>query len=360
MFFLNLKFYNFRNIKDQEITFSKKNIFFVGKNGQGKSNILEALYILKYGSSYRSLREQIIIKFDNKECSLLSNFTFIDDNNIKVIFKNKKREIFLNNKKVKDRIELLEFNPLIIFNHEDLLLINGSPALKRNFFDQTIALCNIEYIEILRKYKKILKQRNSLLKSGNIDVLDIIDDQLLEYGLLIIKHRIDIVNELNLEFNKLYNSITEENEKIKIEYIQSWENNREVAKDKLLKDREKDLIYKSTNSGPHRDTFIFRNGNIDFGKTASTGQKRLLALIIKLRQSNMVYNKTQKKPILLFDDVLLELDRLKRNNLLKNIGEYEQAFFTFLPEEPYINYYKDNREIYFVNNGGIKKDEKSV
>ena len=119
-------------------------------------------------------------------------------------------------------------------------------------------------------------------------------------------------------------------------------------------------MYKNSTFGPHRDNFTFKCDNIDFGKIASTGQKRILALIVKLGQTTIVKNYNKFKPILLFDDVLLELDGKIRNKFLENIPEYEQAFFTFLPEEPYENYFINSRQIYYVNNGDIIENEKNI
>lgn len=359
MSFSEIQFYNFRNIQNKKIFFKKKNIFLIGNNGQGKTNILEAIYVLKYGASFRPRKEQHFIKFDNKECALRCIYKNKEDEDIiSYQFVNSKIKIKINGNIIRDRTELFEFAPVIIFNHDDILIINGAPDNRRKFFDQSISLYNINYIENLRNYKKILKQRNSLLKENNIDYIDIIDAQLIEFGKKLIEERKNIVNLFNEKFSTLYNKISGTTDKMVINYKPSWNVENDLYKS-LKNKLKQDLIYKTTTTGPHRDKYIFMENGYDFSKIGSTGQKRLLALILKLRQANFLFEKTNQNAILLFDDVLLELDGTKRINFLENIPEYRQAVFTFLPEEPYNKYFAEDREIFYVTKGDIELNEKN-
>lgn len=351
--FLSVSLTNFRNLNDETFDFNSKEVFFVGTNGQGKSNLLESLYILAYGSSFRTRTESEIIKNGENFCLMKTLFRSAEEKACTVNFKleGKKREIEKNSKKIKDRKEILNTIPCIIFSHEDLDFVIGEPERKRFFFDQTLSMYDILYIDTIRRYKKILKSRNLVLKNKNYEVLDALDVQLAEAGAEIYKKREKIVFNYNVFFADLYKEISGI-ENVSLFYASNW---REKSVNEIIalleKNREQDKAFEYTSSGIHRDNIAFVKNKKNFVNTASTGQKRLLALLLRIIQAKFYFSRTQRNPILLMDDVLLELDQEKRNKVMQLLPDYDQLFCTFLPTEDYEKYKKTGTKIFFVEKG---------
>jgi DNA replication and repair protein RecF len=286
---------------------------------------------------------------------------FFDHNNMKKdiiirLSKNKAKEIVVDDKKVIDRKELIQNIPCVVFSHSDMQIIIGPPYLQRRFFNQTLSIYDIVFIDLLRKYKKILLFRNRILKEKKTDLLDVYNIKLAQYGLEIQKKRQHIVASFNIIFSDLFKRITGFEERCVILYRPSWKDclDQNDVLAVLKKKREKDILWKSTTTGPHRDRFFFYLGDRDFLKTASTGQTRLISLILKIAQSKFFAEITQKKPLLLLDDVLLEIDKKKREFLIQLMPAYDQAFFTFLPDEDFASYEKSDTLKYFVKSGIIQ------
>ena len=351
--FLYQKFYNFRNLKNDAIDLSSKEVFFVGENGQGKSNILESLYYSAYGISFRTHVDHQIIKKGENAFSINSIYKR-DENN--------KKRIEKNGKKIQDRKELINTSPCILFCHDDLRFAIGEPEARRFFIDQSLTLYDSAYIDEIRNYKKILKSRNSILKNHQYDMLDIYDSQLAQYGLIIQKKRKTAIYQFNEIFGKIYAEISGI-EGVSIAYNPSWKeievenstgkhfpDNQEILN--LLADkRNRDKYLETTLSGPHRDKIDFIYKNKLFIPTASTGQCRLISLLLRVAQSVYYTRTTGLKPVLLMDDVLLELDPNKRAKLTAMLPEYDQLFCTFLPGEPYERYMHETTKIFKINNG---------
>jgi DNA replication and repair protein RecF len=368
MKFSSLRTFGFRNLKPAETKFDGKDIFFVGENGQGKSNFLEAIYFCSYASSFRGALDKEIILTGTNECSVQANVLYDTSNDntlpindeILIKIQNDKKSILINNKNIKERKELISIAPSIVFCHEDMRFINGSPEQRRWFFDQNLCLCDLEYVDDLRKYKKILKTRNSLLKElkekkqNRTDLLDVLDPQLAEYGLRLMEKRKKEIINFSENFGPFY-KIVSGMDHIDVEYEASWKDNDiNNIMINLQNKREREVFAGLTLSGPHRDNYYFTQGGIDFSRKASTGQKRLMALLLRVAQARRFYTANNKKPILLLDDVLLELDGEKRIKFLSILPEYDQAFYTFLPEEPYNNYKKSDTLVYAITGGEFK------
>jgi DNA replication and repair protein RecF len=368
MRFLSLRIFSFRNLKSAEIKLDGKDIFLVGENGQGKSNFLEAIYFCSYASSFRGALDKELTFTGTGECSVQARIVYdvINDDTmplndeIFIKIQNDKKSITINNKNIKERKELLSVAPSIVFCHEDMRFINGSPEQRRWFFDQNLCLCDLEYIDDLKKYKKILKMRNLLLKEikekkqNSINLLDVLDPQLAEYGLRLMNKRKDEIKNFSKLFGPLYKTVSGI-ENIDVEYEASWKHdNINDIMANLKNKRERELFAGLTVSGPHRDNYYFTRDGTDFSRKASTGQKRLMSLLLRAVQAARFYEVNHKKPILLLDDVLLELDGEKRIKFLSVLPEYDQAFYTFLPEEPYSNYKKNDTLIYIINDGEFK------
>lgn len=351
--FLSVAFNNFRNINDTSIDLSAKEVYFVGENGQGKSNLLESLYISSYGASFRTHNESEIIKNGGDSYSVRSLFKEESGktSTVSVIYKDGQKKIEKNGKKIQDRKELINTIPCVLFCHDDLDFAVGEPERRRFFIDQSLSMYDILYIDVLRKYKRVLKSRNACLKDQNIEMACVYDSQLVQHGVEIQKKRKVAVIQFNRIFTDLYEKVTGI-DGVTVVYEPSWktENEQELM-DMMFARQEKELIMGTTLSGPHRDRILFKRAGQPFIPTASTGQRRLTALILRIAQASYYREITGKSPVLLMDDVLLELDPDKRQHVMTLLPEYEQLFCTFLPGEPYDRYKKSTTRVYSIDKG---------
>ena len=345
---------NFRNIQDREIDTSAKQIILTGENGQGKTNLLEAIYTLCYGNSFRTQNLREAVSYGQDSFHLSSVFEDFQglERKAEIIFDETGKKIRLDNKEVKDRKELIYCLPCIVFSHDDIEFVRGEPENRRRFFDQTMTMYDPVFFDDLRRYKMVLKQRNAAIKDQRISLLDIYDEKLASYGIQIMKARRSVCSSFSSLFPDIYNAVSREDRGIGIQYRPSWnkeEDSVEGIVERLFNQRETDLKMNTTTSGPHRDRFLVTDKNGQFTSGASTGQMRLASLVFRSAQAAFFRQKTGLYPIFLIDDVLLELDTQKRSRYLSYLGHYNQAFFTFLPEEKYFGAYFD------INNSNTKK-----
>lgn len=351
--FLNLSIYNFRNLENKTIDLLSKEVYFVGENGQGKSNLLEALYISSYASSFRTKSENELIKKGESEYSLRGFFREESEKttSISVSYKSGKKRIEKNGKTVKDRKELINAIPCVLFCHDDLEFSVGEPERRRFFIDQCLSMYDVVYIDFIRKYKQILKNRNIILKEEKYDLLEMYDIPLIKEGLEIQKRRNKAIFKFNTIFTLLYKDISGI-DGVKISYEPSWKSDNEAEiLEYVLSKRDVDKVMGTTMTGPHRDKIYFVKDGKNFVSTASTGQRRLIALILRIAQATYYSEITGKNPVLLMDDVLLELDPNKRQSVTALLPTYDQLFCTFLPGEPYERYKHSTTKIYNIKNG---------
>lgn len=351
--------FNFRNLEDRVVNLNSPSIFLIGKNGQGKTNFIEGIYTLCFGASFRTNHYQLMIKEEKEQSKIQGNFN--QDKGVErdisiSLARKKKKEIRIDSKRIHDRKELIEKIPCIVFSPEDLSFIKGPPDRRRWFFNQTLSLFDITFIDLLRDYKRVLKARNILLKQKKTELFDIYNDKLAQLGLSIQSKRQLIISEFNQTFFAIFKKISGLKENLEIIYRPSW--NQVASKENLIKqlekNLEKDISMGTTTTGPHRDVFSFYLKGKDFTYFASTGQIRLISLILKVAQAEFLYQKSRRKPVLLLDDVLLELDKKKRESFLNNIPEYDQIMFTFLPDENFNKYMKEKTLIYSVADGKLE------
>ncbi|MDR0550678.1 MAG: DNA replication and repair protein RecF [Spirochaetaceae bacterium] len=360
MYFSSIRLYNFRNLCDDEISLKGKDIFLVGENAQGKSNFLESLYFCSFASSFRGAKDAGLIRNGEKNCAVSAHLEDSPDKNIQIKIENGKKQILIDEKRCEDRKRLLSVIPSIIFCHEDMEFVRGGQERRRWFFDQNRSLYDGVYLDELRRYKRILKTRNAVLKeireTGDLskqEILEILDPQLVECGLNLIKKRNEEISLFSDIFNLYYKEIANI-ENIYIQYKTSWHDSSiDTVLEHIKQKRDTEIKLSVTLSGPHRDKYIFMRDANEFDTNASTGQRRLLALLLRLAQARRFLSMTGNKPVLLLDDVLLELDGKKREKFLKMLPDYGQAFYTFLPEEPYQNYLKEDTKVFFVNGGKL-------
>jgi len=233
--------------------------------------------------------------------------------------------------------------------------VNGNHERRRWFFDQTLSLYDPVYLEDLRRFRRVLKSRNTVLRDyaqkkqhGAESVLDALDPQFAEYGLKLMEKRETAARDFSVIFSTLYEEVSGISG-ITVRYIPSWKS--DSLPSHLQERRSAEMSAGLSLSGPHRDRYQFTHNGADFTVKASTGQRRLLALLLRTAQARRYSQETRLNPILLLDDVLLEMDGEKRRRFLSVLPSYDQAFYTFLPEEPYQRYKKEDTLIYTVKNG---------
>jgi DNA replication and repair protein RecF len=370
--FRTLRTLGFRNLVDAETDTQGKDVFLVGENGQGKTNFLEAVYFCSYASSFRGVLDREVVREGEQQSAVAAHFagSVTGDggmdkellyDQVRVTYEQHKKTVYLDGKRIEDRRDLLGVAPSIVFCHEDMEFVTGSPERRRWFFDQTLGLADPGYLEDLRKYRRVLKTRNTLLKTGAEHhtqtsigpMLDALDPQLAFYGLKLMEKRQEAATGFSATFGILYEQVTRL-DKLGLRYVPSWKAlTLEGIHCFLGEHRERDMVSGLTLSGPHRDRYLFIRGETEFAGKASTGQRRLLALLLRVAQARRFSELTGKYPVLLLDDVLLELDPEKRWKFLVALPEYAQAFFTFLPDEPYHRYRTSGALVYQVSQGSL-------
>jgi DNA replication and repair protein RecF len=355
--FESVRLSSFRNLVDAEILASAERVFLVGENGQGKTNFLEALYYLSYGTSFRGPVDAEVARRGSSEFSLAGTVRdeegSIPAEEIRVSWKDRVKEIKRGGKSVHDRKELVALNPSVVFCHEDYAFASGEPERRRFFFDQSAGLVSAGYIDLLRDYKRVLKQRNAALKGRREELVSLLDMQLAGLGIQLREARTKLEAEFNERFARRYEAVSLLGTEVKVRYRPSWpaELDIEGILEKLSSKRAEELALGTSLSGPHRDRWSFSFEGGDFAATASTGQLRLLSLTLRMVQAEYYRSATGRLPVLLLDDVLLELDRGKRRRFLELLPPAAQAFFTFLPGESWEDYKTESTLVYEVRDG---------
>ena len=319
---------NFRNYKSLELELDQAKNILYGNNAQGKTNILEAIYICSTTKSHRSNKDVELIKFNEKEAHIKIFITKKDkEHRIDVhLRKNKTKGIAVDGIPIKRASELFGIFNVIFFAPEDLNIIKNGPAERRKFMD--LELCQLDkiYFHNLINYNKVLNQRNRVLKDISYDAdleetLDVWDEQLVLYGKEIIKKREEFIEQISSIIKPIHKNLTNNEETIKIDYHKNVEI-KDFEK-VLKKNRKNDLRYKSTSVGPHRDDILFFNKNENIRIYGSQGQKRTMALSLKLAEIELVKKIINDTPVLLLDDVLSELDSERQNHLLNSLDNIQ-------------------------------------
>lgn len=360
MYIRYLKLLNFRNYQDLKIEFTNGINILTGDNAQGKTNILESIYYCAIGKSHRTNKDKDLINWSKQE-SFINAYISTNrlDKKIELkIFKEGKKGININGIKVKKINELLGNFYVVMFAPEDLKIVKESPSYRRKFLDMEICKLSNKYYNNLVEYKKILAERNTVLKNwnNNYDMLDIYDDQLSRVGMDIIKYRISYLNELKKSALKIHSDITNCSEEINFKYITDIKGASSTHYDfnKLLKlNRNNDINKKITNIGPHRDDFSIEINGIDTRHYGSQGQQRTAILTIKFASLNVIKNKTGEYPVLLLDDVLSELD-INRQKYIISAIENVQTIITCTNIEDIKKYISNNAKVFRVRRGSIE------
>ncbi|SLM18306.1 DNA replication and repair protein RecF [uncultured spirochete] len=370
MAFEQIRIARFRNIEETELKLGAGNIFLLGENGQGKTNFLEALYCLSYGNSFRTHQDRELPMHGNSEFLLRAAWSELNSpaqEQISLRYSIEgRKEVRLNEKPLTDRKELVAHNPAVVFCHEDLAFAAGVPEERRFFFDQCAGMLWLEYIDLLRFYRRVLKHRNMALKTDTFSILDTLDEQLAHYGQEIMAYRKKLSQLFAQRFPESYERVSRLGTEVAIHYVSSWPEEASVSEiiEVLAERRSKDIEAATSLSGPHRDRWIFIREGRNFSTFASTGQLRLASLILRIVQVHLYAelsgSEMHRFPVLLLDDVLLELDVAKRRRFFSLLPEQKsgaQAVFTFLPEEPWHEYADDTTIVYRVSDGRFSREE---
>ena len=357
MYIKSIQLEGYRNYNNEIVCFDKGTNVLYGDNAQGKTNILEAIFMCATTKSHKGSKDKEIIGFDKDEAhvSIVLCKSF-DDIKIDILLrKDKTKVVAVNGSKIKKATQLLGILNVVLFSPEDLSIIKNGPSERRRFVDMELCQLDPIYLYNLSKYNKIIDQRNKLIKdhfnnSELTDTLDIWDMQLVNYGKLIIEKRKKFIEELNEIIKQVHTKLT--NGKEKIELLYEPDVSVENFEKELKKHREKDLKYKLTSVGPHRDDFSFVVDEIDIRKYGSQGQQRTAALSLKLSEIEIVKKITGHVPVLLLDDVLSELDNNRQNYLLNTIGEI-QTIITCTGLDDFVNNNFQINKVINVVNGSI-------
>lgn len=348
---------NYRNYEILDMKFDSKTNIIYGDNAQGKTNILEALYVCATTRSHRGSKDREIIAFDKDESHIKimvkkNNINYRIDMHLK---RNKSKGIAVNGIPIRKSTELFGIINIVFFSPEDLNIIKNGPSERRRFMDMELSQLDKIYLHNLINYNKILVQRNKLLKdisfnSKNMETLDIWDFQLINYGTQIINRRIEFVNQINSIIQGIHNNLSGNKESLTVNYIPSVKT--EDFEKIILSSRDRDLKMKSTGFGPHKDDISFFIHDMDLRKYGSQGQQRTVALSLKLAEIELVKQMIHDTPILLLDDVLSELDSNRQNFLLNSIGDI-QTIVTCTGLEEFIHNRFDINKIYRVIDGHV-------
>lgn len=323
MWIKKIKIKNFRNYEIEEINLEKNINIFYGQNAQGKTNIIESIFLCSLGKSFRTKKDKEMIKLNEQNAVVEVEYEKSDrDGKIKIEIGNKKN-IYLNGIKIKKLSELLGNLNIVIFTPDDINILKGGPQNRRRFLDIMISQLRPNYMHILNLYIKTMEQRNNYLRQikeehKDENLLEIWDEKLAEYAIKIYEYRKEFIEKIIKKLDIIHKNITNGEEQIELEYVTECDSKEKYLK--LLKERRKlDIIKGFTTKGVHRDDFMIYINKKDIKIFGSQGQNRTAMLSLKLAELQVIYDEIGEYPILLLDDFMSELDKTRRKNFLENI-----------------------------------------
>lgn len=323
MWIKKIKIKNFRNYESEEINLEKNINIFYGQNAQGKTNIIESIFLCSLGKSFRTKKDKEMIKLNKQNALVEVEYEKSDrDGKIKIEIGNKKN-IYLNGIKIKKLSELLGNLNIVIFTPDDINILKGGPQNRRRFLDIMISQLRPNYMHILNLYIKTMEQRNNYLRQikeehKDENLLEIWNEKLAEYAIKIYEYRKEFIEKIIKKLDIIHKNITNGEEQIELEYVTECDSKEKYLK--LLKERRKlDIIKGFTTKGVHRDDFMIYINKKDIKIFGSQGQNRTAMLSLKLAELQVIYDEIGEYPILLLDDFMSELDKTRRKNFLENI-----------------------------------------
>lgn len=358
----SLKLLNFRNYDSLEVKFSNKTNIIYGQNGMGKTNLVEAIYILGLTKTFRLGNEDIVIK---KGKNIAKIEGLVKDNilnNYKIVISEAGKRIKIDNNKITKVSDYITKINIILFNPDDLKIIKDTPMTRRKLLNIEISMINNTYLIYLTNYNKILKQRNSYLKALNkkniteSTYLDILTNELIELGLKISDIRKDFINNLNPYIKDIYYKITNKGE-LKINYKSEFKDKtKEQLENMYNKNISREIFLGKTLFGPHHDDIEFIVDNETVKEYSSVGEQKNSVIAFKLAEIKHIEEKLNKKPILILDDLFSELDNEKINNILNLIDKDMQTFITTTEIDNVDKHLLNESKIFKVINGKIQEE----
>ncbi len=364
MYFKSTEIDNFRNYRHQTLEFDRHLNLFLGANAQGKTNLLEALFIMGLGKSFRTNNDKEMIRFGceySRVRSVVENEINGRETEIEVTFTNDGKILKVDGMNLSRTADLLENVYIVVFSPEDLKIVKEGPDNRRRFLDRELCQIKPVYYSDLGNYKKVLRQRNMLLRMQNRDMqlFSVFDESLADYGLRITEERERFLKKLQGISEKIHSDISGNTEKIDISYESrikaggDFEERKEIYKERLSEDFEKDMQRGYTGFGPHKDDLKIEVNGTDIRFYGSQGQQRTAALSMKLAEISLIKNETGCDAVLLLDDVLSELDSARQRYLIESMNDV-QVFITATGIDESILEKLSHGRRYRVTDGDVK------
>lgn len=358
MYIKKVKLENFRNYDNLEVEFKKDFNLIYGNNAQGKTNILEAIYLSAIGKSFQTNKDSEMIKIGKEKAKVEIEYETKDREGKITVEIADKKTFFINGIKQKKISDIIGKINIVLFYPDNIEIIKGGPAERRRFLDIMISQLKPNYIHILNKYLKTLDQRNAYLKqikfdNKSKDMLEIWDESLSQLSYQIYTYRSEYIQKIKEKIKVIHNKITncgQQDEKIEISFISSGKSQKDFYEN-LLRNRENDIRKGYTSTGSHRDDFDIYINDKKVNVYGSQGQQRTSVLSLKLTELNIIQDEIEEPPILLLDDFMSELDENRRNNLTNAI-ENNQVFITCTDK---ILVEEKNNTIYHIENAKLSK-----
>ena len=356
-----LKLLNFRNYERLELEFSKNTNLIYGNNGMGKTNLVEAIYVLSLTKSFRGSNDKILIN-NNKNLTKITGKIEDDINHeYQLMISEEGKRAKIDNNLCKKLSEYISRINVILFNPDDLKFIKESPSVRREKLNIDISSFDNDYLILLSNYNKVLKQRNAYLKTMYInrtkssEYLDVLTNKLIEYGIKVFEKRKEYLANINKYINNIYEKISGNNS-IRLEYVSPYNNLLEKDIIKKYKDNmEKDMLFGTTQFGIHHDDFIFYLNDKKIKDYGSEGQQKNAIISYKLTQIELFKDIKKKRAILILDDLFSELDNEKINNILKLLDDNIQTFITTTDIDKVSDNIIDKSKLFNVDNNGVKE-----
>lgn len=330
----HLKLLNFRNYEKIELAFSPNYNIIYGNNGEGKTNLIESIYVLALTKSFRGSVDNVLIMNNKDVCRVEGTISDKYENVYKMVIKNGGKKVKINNTKVDKLSDYISKISIVLFNPDDLRFIKDSPSVRRKAINLEISQINNSYLKNLNIYNKILKQRNMYLKTTNINAnssreyLDILTSKLIDCGEKIYLSRRKYIDFLNDRIGDIYNKICGISD-LNLEYVSDFKDfDKEVILKKYKETLNKDIILGKTSVGVHHDDIKFKFNGWNIKDYGSEGQQKNAVIAYKIAELEIFNQVRGNYPILILDDLFSELDRFKINNILNLINKDIQTFIT--------------------------------
>ena len=358
----SLKLLNFRNYESLELKFSPKVNLIYGKNGMGKTNMIEAIYMLGLTKTFRSNNDDVVIKKGKSIAKIEGTIKDTILNNYKIIISNAGKRIKIDNNKIARVSDYITKVNIILFNPDDLKMIKDTPSIRRKMLNIEISGMNGEYLSLLNNYNKVLKQRNAYLKARSkkkeytSSFLNILTEQLVDIGLKIMWIREDFINNINSYISDIYYEITHKGT-LKVVYKSEFiGKNKESILKMFEKNISREIFLGKSIFGIQHDDIEFKVDNEIVKEFSSVGEQKNSIISFKLAEIKNIENKLHKKPILILDDLFSELDEEKINNILNLIDQDLQTFITTTEIKNVDKKLLENAKIFHVSDGIVEEE----